>query len=198
MSFEEFPCKIVGVGPASTDDSDKVQGGRQTSKPNRTVASMAISHRWFWALSGLQLAAAFSPISSYSSLSTMLSSKCASNHGSTRQVSFFESYLSIWSAHGLRVFLLSLRSRCDNFLKPSQTFQLPSLRKPFTQISMVATAGSSVTSENPFRPAQKPYSLPSSLRPEFSWMLPEDGMSFDARLEQYVAKGELQVRHPTE
>ena len=66
------------------------------------------------------------------------------------------------------------------------------LGKCSSQLSMVASAGNAVA-QNPFRPAQKPYSLPSKLRSEFAWMLPEDGLSFEDRLKQYVSKGELQV-----
>jgi hypothetical protein len=60
-------------------------------------------------------------------------------------------------------------------------------------VSMVASAGNAI-SQNPSRPSQKPYTLPSKLRPEFTWMLPEDGLSFEDRLKEYVSKKELQVQ----
>jgi hypothetical protein len=60
-----------------------------------------------------------------------------------------------------------------------------------TQISMVAAASS--VAQNPFRPATKPYTLPNKLRPEFTWMLPEDGMNLEQRLDHYFAIGEIKV-----
>lgn len=63
--------------------------------------------------------------------------------------------------------------------------------KRVSPVSMVASAGNAI-SQNPSRPSQKPYTLPSKLRPEFTWMLPEDGLSFEDRLKEYVSKKELQ------
>jgi hypothetical protein len=57
---------------------------------------------------------------------------------------------------------------------------------------MVAAAQSSI-GQNPFRPAAKPYTLPNKLRPEFTWMLPDDGNTLEQRLDHYFSIGEIQV-----
>jgi hypothetical protein len=66
------------------------------------------------------------------------------------------------------------------------------LGKYSTQTSMVAAAESTV-GQNPFRPAAKPYTLPSKLRSEFAWMLPDDGKTLEQRLEHYFSIGEIQA-----
>ena len=59
-------------------------------------------------------------------------------------------------------------------------------------LSMVAAASKQI-SHNPFRPVQKPYEIWTNLRPELSWMLPDDGLSVQERIKTYREKGLLQV-----
>lgn len=58
--------------------------------------------------------------------------------------------------------------------------------------SMLRMVASAETQTNMFRPKSRPYDIIKKLPEEYSWIVPEDGMTVKDRIAQYVSDGELE------